>query len=74
MNGYLYKVIGPLFLVLAKMSWCVKTFEVKGRDKDKNNKLLSFHIDDDKLLETYKTIWIKIKDLKNVELIHCHKK
>ena len=29
---------------------------------------MSFHIDDEKLLEKYKTIWIKIKDLKNTEL------
>ena len=28
----------------------VKTFKVKDRDKDKNNKLMSFPIDDDKLL------------------------
>ena len=28
----------------------VKTFKVKDRDKDKNGKLMSFPIDDDKLL------------------------
>ena len=28
----------------------VKTFKVKDRDKDKNSKLMSFPIDDDKLL------------------------
>ena len=34
----------------------------------KNNKLTSFCIDDEKLLEKYKTIWTKIEDLKRNEL------
>ena len=29
---------------------------------------MSFCIDDEKLLEKYKAIWTKIKDLKNIEL------
>ena len=29
---------------------------------------MSFRIDDDKLLETYKTIWAKIEMLNNIEL------
>ena len=29
---------------------------------------MSFLIDDEKLLETYKSIWTKIEDLKNIEL------
>ena len=29
---------------------------------------MSFHIDDEKLLEKYKAIWSKIEDLKNVKL------
>ena len=29
---------------------------------------MSFHMDDEKLLEKYKTIWTKIEDLKNIEL------
>ena len=29
---------------------------------------MSFRIDDEKLLEKYKTIWTKIEDLKNIEL------
>ena len=29
---------------------------------------MSFHIDDEKLLEKYKTIWRKIEDLKIIEL------
>ena len=35
--------------------------------KEKNNKLMSFNIDDDKLIEKYRTIWTKIEDLKNTE-------
>ena len=50
------------------MSGYVKTFKVKDGDKDKNNKLMSSCIDDEKLLEKYKAIWTKIKDLKNIEL------
>ena len=46
------------------MSGYVKTFKVK----DKNNKLMSFRKNDEKLLEKYKTIWTKIEDLKNTEL------
>ena len=41
------------------MSGYVKTFKVRDGDKDKNKKLLSFRIDDEK----YKTIWTKIEDL-----------
>ena len=37
-------------------------------DKGKSNKLMSFRIDDEKLLEKYKAIWTKIQDLKNIEL------
>ena len=29
---------------------------------------MSFHIDDEKLLEKYKAIWTNIEDLKNIEL------
>ena len=50
------------------MSGFVKTFKVKDGDKDKSNKLISFQIDNEKLLEKYKTIWTKIEDLKNIEL------
>ena len=48
------------------MSGYVKTFKVKDGDKDKSNKLMSFHIDDEKLLEKYKTIWTKIENLKKM--------
>ena len=46
----------------------VKTFKVKDGEKDKSNKLISFRIDDEKLLEKYEAIWTKIEDLKNIEL------
>ena len=46
----------------------VKKFKVKDGDKDENNKLMSFRIDDEKLLEKYKTIWMKIEDLKNIDI------
>ena len=62
------KVIRPLLLIIPKMSGYVKTFKVKERDKDKSNKLMSFRIEDEKLLEKYKAIWTKIEDLKNIEL------
>ena len=42
----------------------VKTFKVKEGD----NELLSFRIDDVKLLEKYKGVWSKIECLKNIEL------
>ena len=56
------KAIRPLVLIMPKMSGYVKTF------KDKNNKLIYFLIDDEKLLEKYKAIWTKIEDLKSIEL------
>ena len=54
--GYLDKAIRPLALIMPKV-------------KEGNNKLMSFRIDDEKLLEKYKTIWTKIEDLKNIKLI-----
>ena len=66
--GYLDDVIRPLFLILPKMNGYVKAFQDKGGGKNKNSKLMSLHIDDDKLLEKYKTIWTKMEDLKNIEL------
>ena len=46
----------------------VKTFNIKNGNKDKNNKLMSSRRDDDKLIEKYKTIWIKIEGLWNIKL------
>ena len=40
------------------MSGYVRTFKVE----NKINKLMSFHIDDEKLLEKYKAIWAKIDE------------
>ena len=50
------------------MSGYVETFKVKEGDGDKNNKLMSFCINDEKLLEKYRAIWTKIEDLKNIGL------
>ena len=50
------------------MSGYVKTFKVKDGDKDQNAKLMSFCIDDEKLLEKYKAISTKSEDLENIEL------
>ena len=49
---------------MPKMSRYVKTFKVE----DKNNKLMSFLINGEKLLEKYKAIYSKIEDLKNIKL------
>ena len=46
---------------MPKMSGYVKTFKVKDGDKDKNNKLMSFGIDDEKLLENMKLFGIRLK-------------
>ena len=62
------KAVRPLVLIMSKVSGYVKTFKIKDRDKDKNNKLMYFRIYDEKLLEKYKAIWTKIEDLKNIEL------
>ena len=56
--GDLHEVIGPLVLILSKMSRYIKIFN------NKNNKLMCFRIDDDKLLEKYKTIQTKVEYLK----------
>ena len=41
---------------MSKISGYVKALKVKDRGKDKNNKLMTFSIDDEKLLEKYKAI------------------
>ena len=63
MTGYLDKNIRPLVLIKPKMSGYVKTFNVKDGDKYEKNKLMSFPICDEKLLEKYKARWTKIEDL-----------
>ena len=62
------KAIRPLVLIMPKMSGYVKTFKVKEGDNDERNKLMSFHIVGEKLLEKYTAIWTKIEDLKNIKL------
>ena len=57
MIGYLIEAIRPLVLILPKMSGYIKIF--KDEFGDKNNKLISLHIDDDKILKKY----IKISEL-----------
>ena len=66
MIAFLKKVIGPLVLILPKICEAVKTFKAKHGDENKNNKLMSFHIDNAKLLEKYKTTLTKIADLKDI--------
>ena len=61
---YSDKDIRSLVLIMPKISRQVKIFKVQ----DKNTKLISFRIDHEKLLEEYKAIWIKIVDLKNINL------
>ena len=53
---------------MLRMCGYVKTFKVKEGDKDKDNKLMSFCIDDEKLLEKYKATWTNTEDLKNIKL------
>ena len=53
MIGFLDEVIRPLILISYKLIGYVKTFKVK------NKKLMPLRIDDDKVLEKYKTIWTK---------------
>ena len=50
------------------MSAYVETTKVEDGNKDENNKLMSFHIGDDRLLLKCKTIWIKIEDSKCIKL------
>ena len=75
--GYLDEVTRPLVLILPQMSTYVKTFKVKDGHKDKNNNLISFLIDNDKLLEKYKAIRTKIEELLNIKLnglpVYCNR-
>ena len=62
MIGYSDRAIKPLVLIIPKLSGYVKMFKVE----DKISKLMSFRIDDQKLLGKYKAIWTKIEDFKNI--------
>ena len=56
-------------MIIPKKSGYIKIFKDKDEDKGKNNKLMSFRIDDQKLLEKYKVIWTNIEDLNNIKHI-----
>ena len=64
MIGNLDKGTRSLVLIMPKMGRYDKTFKVKVE----GNKLMSFRIDDKKLLEKYKSIWTKIEDFRDIEL------
>ena len=64
MTGYSDKAIRLLVLIMPKMSGYVMTFIVE----DEKSELISFHKDDETLLEKYKAIWTKIEDWKNIRL------
>ena len=49
------------------MNKYVKPFKVKNADKDMNNDLISFHIDDDNILEKHKTMYTRIEDIKYIQ-------
>ena len=53
---------------MPKLSGYSKKFKAEDGDKDRNDKLMSFPINDEKLLEKYKTNWTEIEDQKNIEL------
>ena len=61
MIGYLDKAIRQLVLIMSKMSGYVKTFKVQEVDKDKNNKQMSFSIDDEKLFEKSQQTFVLMK-------------
>ena len=58
MIGYLDKAMRPLVLIIPKIIGYVKTFKVK----EGYNKLMSFRVDDEKVLEKYKALLTKIED------------
>ena len=68
MIGYLDQAIRPLSLIMPKMSGYENTFKIKDGSKDKNNKWMSFCVNDGNLLENYKAILTMTEDLKNIEL------
>ena len=57
--------IRPLVLILSKTNGYVRKFKDNDEDKNMNYKLMSSSIDNDKLLEKYKIILTRIKDLQN---------
>ena len=65
---YSDKAIRPLVFTMPELRGYVKQFKVKDGDKDKNNKLMSFRIDDENLLEKLLAVWTKTEDLKIIQL------
>ena len=65
---YLDDAMRPLVLILPKTGGYVETFKDEDGDKSKNkdNNLMSFRIDGERLLEKYKTILTKTEDFQNV--------
>ena len=61
LTGYLEEARRPIVLILTKMRYlkAFKPFKVK--DGDKNNKLMSFCINDDKLLESIKPFGLRLR-------------
>ena len=57
MIAYLDKDIRLLVLIVPKRSGYIKAFKIE----DKNNKLMSFRINNENLLEKYKAICTKIE-------------
>ena len=42
--------------------------KLKKEIKEENNRLMSFRIDDEELMERYKGIWTNIEGLKNIKI------
>ena len=61
LNGYLDKAIRPLVLIMPKMSGYIKTFKVKEGDKVRNNKSMSFRIDDGSSWKSIKLSGLRLK-------------
>ena len=61
LNGYLDKAIRPLVLIMPKMSGCIKTFKAKEGDKVRNNKSMSFRIDDGSSWKSIKLFELRLK-------------
>ena len=56
---YLNEVLKPLVLILPKLSRYIKTF--KDKDGNRKNKLMTFYIDDENLLQKSKRLKIEKK-------------
>ena len=59
--GYSDKALRLLILIMPTISGYVKTFKGKDGNKDKNNILMSFRPDDEKLLVNIKLLGLRLK-------------